>query len=125
MFTKDINNFLRTSKRVRSISFVENIYNDETKEWTEKVHLFMDTVLSNIYAGQGSGGNCILYSTDRVLIEQLYYLCRLFNYDVHHDEYGLYGTLMLIGCDGSCKAMGGVSLFARVNGGKPDELFNK
>ena len=125
MFTKEINDFLRNTKKVRTFSFVESVYNATTRDYSYKEHLFMNFNALRVYAAQGSGGNCILYSDDRLLIERLYHLCRLFNYDVYHEEYGRFGALMLIGCDGNCSAMGGISLFARVNGERPDHLFDE
>lgn len=126
MFTKEINDFLRNAKKVRNFSFVESIYDEETHKYTyDTVRLSMNFNALRVYAAKGSGGNCILFSDDRLLMERLYHLCRLFNYDVHHEEYGRFGTLMLVGCDGSCSAMGGAYLYARVNGTVPDHLFDK
>lgn len=125
MFTKEINDFLRNTKKVYSFSFVESNYNHENKSYDTKVHLHLNLTTLRVYAAKGSGGNCILFSDDRVLMEQLFHLCRLFNYDVHYNEYGRFRTLMLVGCDGSCSAMGNISMFARVNGAIPDHLFDK
>lgn len=124
MFTKEINDFLRNTKKVYSFSFIESNYNYETKSYDTKERLHMNFSALKVYAAKGSGGNCILFSDDRLLMEQLYNLCRLFNYDVHHQVYGRFGTLMLIGCDGNCLAMGNISLYARVNGEIPDHLFD-
>lgn len=123
MFTHDINNFLKTSKKVFTFSFVENVYDEETKKWNSIPHLSLNLSASHVYAAKDSFGNCSLYSDDKLLIERLYHLCRLFNYDADYNECGRYGTLMLVGCDGSCMVMGGINLFARVNDCKPDDMF--
>lgn len=125
MFTSDINNFLKTSKKVFTFSFVENVYDYETERWDSISHLSLDLSTSHVYAAKDSFGNCSLYCDDSLLIKRLYHLCQLFNYDAGYNECGRYGTLMLVGCDGSCEVMGGISLFARVNGCKPDDMFKQ
>lgn len=122
MFNADVNNFLRTSKKVRTFSFVENMYDKNTHTWSSKTHLELELSSSHVYAARDSFGNCSLYSDDCFLIKRLHEVCLLFNYDTHFNEYGRYGTLMLVGCDGPCEYMGNISLFVRVNGCKPDEF---
>lgn len=123
MFNADVNNFLKTSKKVYTLSFVENVYNENTETWFTETHLKLELSTSHVYAAKDAYGNCTIYSDDRILIQRLYSLCMLFNYDADYNECGKYGTLMLVGCDGPCIPMGGISLYARVNGCKPDEFI--
>lgn len=119
MTNSDIYSFLRLSKSVYSISFVSYNGDKETTEirltlYTERIHAFKDGM-----------GNTVVISSNFPLMEDIYHLCLLCNYDVDFNRCSDFGILHFIASNGPSKYFGGKTLFARINNINPDKLFTK
>lgn len=128
MYNSNICELLSEAKRVLNISVTDSTRNEETGEWVKTVIMGIAVYKNRVFATRNGGkGNLILLSADHYLMDDLYHLCHLINYDVNYEELGEFRALELIGANGGSMitTVGLRSLFIHVDGKNPDHYFDK
>lgn len=128
MYSSSIIQMLSEAEKVWNFSLIVCNHNKETGEWEKHIILRLSLYGQEVYATRNGGkGNLILLSNNHMMMDDLYHLCHLINYDVHYDEFGDFRALELIGANGGSivTSVDSKSLFIHVDDKNPDHYFDK
>lgn len=128
MYNGSICEMLSEAKKVWNFTAIDCVRDKETGEWKKNTILRISLYNMRVYATRNGGkGNLILLSDNRMIMDDLYHLCHLINYDVNYDELGEFRALELIGANGGSVItnVDKRSLFIHVDDKNPDHYFDK
>lgn len=128
MYSGNICRLLSEAKRVTHFSAIDSLYDEDKKEWTTTIIMNIVLYKYKVFATRNTDrSNLILLSTDDLIMDDLYHLCHLVNYDVNYEKFGAFCALELIGANGGSEItnVNCRSLFIHVDGKNPDHYFDK
>lgn len=128
MYNGSICEMLSEAEKARYFSVISCARNKQTGEWEKHIILQLSLYNLRVYATRNGGkGNLILLSDNRMLMDDLYHLCHLINYDVNYEELGDFRALELISSNGGSivTSVDSNSLHIHVDDKNPDHYFDK